>query len=87
MPVGPDAFGPFGFVLRPNGAVVVDEVRQVVLHQIFSGGSHIHGIPKFKFPLHVIQRFLFDAAIAGVFGAFEEYVVPYFGGELFGFNT
>lgn len=87
MPVGPDAFGPFGFVLRPDGAVIVDEIGQMVLHQIFSGGTHIHGIPKLKFPLHAIQRLLFDAAVAGVFGDFEKYVVPYFGRELFGFNS
>lgn len=74
MSVGADASRPHVPVL-PDSRMDVDEVRQVVLYEIFARHPHIDGIPVQEFVSHCVQSFLRDCRFVREFPA-SEYVIP-----------
>jgi len=78
MTISSHALRPFGFIVGPDRAVVVNEVGQVVLNEIFAGTANIDGVPIFEFVLQLVQSRFGDAALFRVLGVFEEDVVPHF---------
>lgn len=87
MSVCSDTFWPFRFVIGPYGAVVVNKIGQMVLHQIFAGDPEVDRVPELELSFHQLKGFLLDGAVLGIFGVFEKDVVPHFWGELFWFDA
>lgn len=56
--------------------MVVEEVRQVVGHQILSGDPEVDGVPILELLPHGVQFFFRDAALSGKRRFLEEDVVP-----------
>lgn len=66
----------------PHGHVVVQVIREMVWHQVFSRDSNVHGVPVLKLSPQPLQMLLRDVRL-GKGSRFEEDEVPHLSGHLF----
>lgn len=81
MSVCPDGPGPVLPFFCPDGDVVVDEVGEVVGHEIFARAPHVHRVPELELPPEFEEDALLDSCF-GVRCILQEDVVPDFGCQI-----
>mmetsp|Transcript_2683 Transcript_2683/g.6002 ORF Transcript_2683/g.6002 Transcript_2683/m.6002 type:complete len:804 (-) Transcript_2683:561-2972(-) len=72
--VGADALGPL--LLREDGAVVVQEEREVVLDQVLARHAQVDGVPVRELLLHAVEGLLGDGSVLRE-GLLEHHVVEH----------
>ena len=55
VPVGAEALGPLALVLVPDGGVVVDGEREVVLDEVLARDAQVEGVPKVELCSHLVE--------------------------------
>lgn len=82
MAVSPDGPWPvLGLFLFPHGHMVVDEVGEMVGHQVLARAPHVHWVPELELSPEFQEDTLLDSGL-GVLGILEEDVVPDFRGQV-----
>lgn len=72
----------YALIIGPHGHVVVQVVRQMVWHQVFSRDTGIHWVPVLKLSPQSLQMLLRDVRL-GKRSWFEEDEIPHLSGHLF----